>query len=402
MRDHPGRPLVAPWLRGWIEDAAQTSLIWRRHLPVRRSAGAPPQADPDAVARFFEAATVGVAERLETRTFAALEWMSARAGKSGFEGGDIAALVLDPAGDLRRTPCASDLHPDNWKGPAKTRTRDALITAMTGATVVLDARLGGLARGLLSVAETNMPPVADGPDGWDDAIAPDPGWRVASCAADAASSSLLPLALRLDVDASADGDALRVIEVRRSAPVMGGGDTGAPSRKPQTLADHSAAVVHEAREVTGRLGALPAEEQDAVLRAAALHDLGKAASRWQRAMGAPSDGGPWAKTVGRGAARLLEGYRNQLGSRLIAMQEDLPTLTRDLTLHLIAAHHGHARPGIRTDGADEVAPSALDAAARDVALRFVRLQTRCGPWGLAWREDLLRAADRRASRLAPR
>ncbi|MFT6775162.1 MAG: CRISPR-associated endonuclease/helicase Cas3 [Paracoccaceae bacterium] len=202
------------------------------------------------------------------------------------------------------------------------------------------------------------------------------------------------------MDASAGGDALRVIEVRRSAPVMGGGDTGAPSRKPQTLADHSAAVVHEACEVTERLGALLAEERDAVLRAAALHDLGKAASRWQRAMGAPSDGGPWAKTVGRGAARLLEGYRNQFGSRLIAMQEDLPTLTRDLTLHLIAAHHGHARPGIRTDGADEVAPSALDAAARDVALRFVRLQTRCGPWGLAWREDLLRAADRRASRLA--
>jgi CRISPR-associated endonuclease/helicase Cas3 len=36
--------------------------------------------------------------------------------------------------------------------------------------------------------------------------------------------------------------------------------------------------------------------------------------------------------------------------------------------------------------------------ARDVALRFSRLQKRWGPWGLAWWEALLRSADQQASR----
>ena len=35
---------------------------------------------------------------------------------------------------------------------------------------------------------------------------------------------------------------------------------------------------------------------------------------------------------------------------------------------------------------------------RDVALRFARLQKQWGPWGLAWWEVVLRAADQQASR----
>jgi CRISPR-associated endonuclease/helicase Cas3 len=40
----------------------------------------------------------------------------------------------------------------------------------------------------------------------------------------------------------------------------------------------------------------------------------------------------------------------------------------------------------------------LEERARDVAMRFARLQKRWGPWGLAWWEALLRAADAQASR----
>lgn len=115
-------------------------------------------------------------------------------------------------------------------------------------------------------------------------------------------------------------------------------------------------------------------------------------------MNAPADGRPYAKTRGGGNPRLLEGYAHEFGSLVAAERADLPEVTRDLILHLIAAHHGHGRPLIRSDGCEDAPPSALEATAREAALRFARLQKRFGPWGLAWREALLRAADQGASR----
>lgn len=67
-------------------------------------------------------------------------------------------------------------------------------------------------------------------------------------------------------------------------------------------------------------------------------------------------------------------------------------------LHLIAAHHGFARPVIGTRGCEDKPPSVLEAKAAEIALRFACLQAKWGPWGLAWWEALLRAADQQASR----
>jgi CRISPR-associated endonuclease/helicase Cas3 len=155
-----------------------------------------------------------------------------------------------------------------------------------------------------------------------------------------------------------------------------------------------------ALEIADAVG-LQGNHRKALAIAARLHDEGKKADRWQRAFTAPRDG-IYAKTKGPLRHKLLDGYRHEFGS-LPYIEEDkefpaLPGDIRDLVLHLVAAHHGFARPVIETRGCEDAPPSALAARARDVALRFARLQKQWGPWGLAWWEALLRAADARASR----
>jgi CRISPR-associated endonuclease/helicase Cas3 len=36
LKEHTGRPGIAPWLRGWVDPEQQTTVVWRTHLPPRR------------------------------------------------------------------------------------------------------------------------------------------------------------------------------------------------------------------------------------------------------------------------------------------------------------------------------------------------------------------------------
>ena len=72
---------------------------------------------------------------------------------------------------------------------------------------------------------------------------------------------------------------------------------------------------------------------------------------------------------------------------------------QDVVLHLIAAHHGYARPSFPPQAYDHERYNTEqnEQAAYDVLRRFARLQRRYGRWGLAYLESLLRAADWSAS-----
>jgi CRISPR-associated endonuclease/helicase Cas3 len=165
------------------------------------------------------------------------------------------------------------------------------------------------------------------------------------------------------------------------------------------LEEHQSWTEDRARDLARRLGLFD-EYAEMLAFAGRLHDEGKQAKRWQQAFNAKTDG-TYAKTRGPLNVARLDGYRHEFGSLPFAAKSarlrKLPDDLQDLALHLIAAHHGFARPVISTEGCEEP-PSVLENRAREVALRFARLQKRWGPWGLAWWEALLRAADQQASR----
>ena len=103
-------------------------------------------------------------------------------------------------------------------------------------------------------------------------------------------------------------------------------------------------------------------------------------------------------------AGILDGYRHELGSLLDAIDqlpEDFTTEERDIALHLIAAHHGWARPHFPKRTFDKTNVHRSERAALEVARRFARLQRRYGPWGLAYLETVFHSADAIASANAP-
>ncbi len=169
------------------------------------------------------------------------------------------------------------------------------------------------------------------------------------------------------------------------------------------LKDHTGDVEAHARSIVGKLK-LPTPLAECVILAARLHDLGKRRAHWQRSIGNDDASRVLAKPGRDLRPRDLgEPYRHEFGSlRDAAGDAQLRALgadERDLVLHLIAAHHGRARPHFPTVEAfdPEATLAESQTIATEVPLRFARLQRRFGRWGLAYLESLLRAADYAAS-----
>ncbi|MCL4290407.1 MAG: type I-U CRISPR-associated helicase/endonuclease Cas3 [Thermoleophilia bacterium] len=405
LEGHTGRPRIDPWLRGWIEDdPPQTAVVWRTHLPVRAGGTTPSKKDIEA---YFEAATPHTSEILETETFRVASWIAARAksvlkqqagaqqetgtGESGLREQDVVAFVLDPDGGLRKPLTLAEL-----KLP---EDKEQFKRLLAGATLVIDARLAGLKDGLLDDKEADVPRTADDGESWlgEGAV----GFRVRSV--DAATAITKDRnwreRLRFAPDESEDGDAARWLIVEKWRQDAATEDDRSAA-SPQLLDEHESLTAERACRLAKALG-LDHEHARVLVLAARLHDEGKRATRWQRAFNAPADG-VYAKTEGHINHRLLDGYRHELGS-LLRVESDkrireLSDEHRALALHLIAAHHGFARPVIGTSGCEDKPPSVLEEQAAEIALRFAGLQARWGPWGLAWWETLLRAADQQASR----
>ncbi len=421
LDQHAGRPKVQPWLRGWIKNAEpQTAVIWRRLLPLRAGDETrPPSRDLKA---FFEtSAPPHISETLSAPSWRVAQILRECAGalrKASLRGEDSAIDDWVDGDDAdvpsEHPPVVVVLSSEREVNEIYSLARladtdaDALARAIANGTVVVDARLRGLdANGLLDAKAKAEPVTIDMP-------APG-GWKLAL---EKTSARRISLGDRPKEDRSsfwkldefrwsasdADDAAGLWVEVWRG-PGENPGDP-AISQRAQALRDHHTDTGRHAARIAERLG-LTSPWRELLVAAAEAHDLGKDRDLWQNAMNARRDNGrPYAKTEGGGDGRTLNGYRHEFGSLrdvLILPGAYLPPIVaddpqlRDLALHLILAHHGWARPTIRAYDPNQL-PSLSEGLAQDAALRFTRLQVQWGPWGLAWWEALLRAADWAASR----
>lgn len=177
--------------------------------------------------------------------------------------------------------------------------------------------------------------------------------------------------------------------------------------EPVTLDVHIEDVERTLDRFLGRLS-LDGAVASALRYAARWHDLGKRRERWQRGIGRqPELHGTWfAKSGGDWVSRREGSYRHEFGSLLDLQRLDecaefraLDADAQDLVLHVIACHHGMARPHFEIDQVfdDDHPADAAEATAVEVTRRFARLQRRFGHWGLAYIESVFRAADWHAS-----
>jgi CRISPR-associated endonuclease/helicase Cas3 len=187
-----------------------------------------------------------------------------------------------------------------------------------------------------------------------------------------------------------------------------GGDSDGSRSAPDPLLwdDHTRDVVHNVKRFITDLPLSP-DLKKALLLAARFHDLGKKREHWQRSIGNSSEVPPWyAKSGKNWQPRDFTSYRHEFGSLLdMPAHEEFKALAnqpqmQDLILHLVAAHHGFARPHFPPECAvdsPDHSTVVCEKMAREVLQRFARLQRRYGRWGLAYLEGILRAADYYAS-----
>ncbi|MDZ7620682.1 MAG: CRISPR-associated endonuclease Cas3'', partial [Patescibacteria group bacterium] len=180
------------------------------------------------------------------------------------------------------------------------------------------------------------------------------------------------------------------------------------SPKPVRWHDHIDDVVGHAQRAVQKLP-LRDQVRQAVILAARFHDLGKTREVWQRGIGNPCPT-EWLAKSGKGMTPrdICPDYRHEFGSLLDVLDatqgykaqvDQLDGEMQDLVLHLIAAHHGRARPHFpQAEALDpEHKHEVVIELMADIPGRFARLQRKYGRWGLAYLESLLRSADWAAS-----
>lgn len=411
---------VAPWLHGAGRGTADVALIWRADL----SGG-----EPDTWAETVRLRPPLAGEAVEVPLYAARAWLQ---GRRAQEVTDLEGIGQDvPPVDDKGRPVL------RWKG-AEGGELALPRSIRPGDTLVVPAGYGGCDR--YGWHPESVEPVADIADfcslqagGRAHVVRLVPGltdwlgeWEPA---VRNAVVELVAAETTVDPETGIDADRVRAAHAALRAMladvdhalVAAFGDRYAIERHPRgvvlrgrvldevdatlsggvavELEPHLAGVATRASQLT-----TDHPEHARIVRAAALHDLGKSEPRFQAMLhGDPVEAAAGPVLAKSGLRRLADlraahaqsglptGFRHELASLPLADESD------PLVRYLVGTHHGYGRPWFpvcadaRAPGADHI---PLGSGWAEV---FVTLLRQYGPWMLAGMELLVRAADARQS-----
>ncbi len=408
----PDRPEVAPWLHGVVDNLPETWLVWRDEVEWL---GDKDQVSDEDCKEAFDAFPILPEERLREPTNRIRQKLKELARQRTNAQQPILLSGTDGA--------------ISWRGTLQ----DLVTKEGTGelnlafSTVLLPTAVGGLSdQGMFDPSCTTATDIAEenqhrhrffivGDEAeahWQAFRGTHPSNEPAHIAPTrkelideiAETKGLKPVALvrlgRTDEDAIDEEDTERHLLYLAEATSLA--DSHAKSfiaARPEPLADHLQRVGWTARKLVERIAEADSPLNalgDALGIAGNRHDTGKDRSCWQRAIGNQDPDNPLAKS---GRDRFIQclngGYRHEFGALIDATKAlSREQKHRDLILHLIAAHHGNARPYFRERAYDRESPldTCRNAAARTLQ-RFGHLQDRHGWWGIAYLEAILKAAD---------
>ncbi len=389
----PGRPPIVEWLHGVAEwEPSETYVAWREEVEVLKD-NLFARYKPNDLLEDYPLKPHELLRDRSDRVRKELEKIAARepALQCWLLGADGTVSVLTMEMLIRK---------DKQKRP---------VNDLRACTVLLPPKAGGVKNGSLDGDEPfdeNHHDLYDVSNRWlDDDGQPRRGrvW----------DDSVPPSGMRLvqTIDTRADAEEMseddEVNEQRYwhwyVRPRSADDDGSRTARVPQDLQEHLHAVRAMVDKLIAKLG-LQEPEAAAVQLAAQWHDLGKNRAIWQRSIGNHEyPQRVLAKSGGKMRPIEITEYRHEFGSLLeikrMAEFQALGEETKDLVLHLVAAHHGRARPHFLSDEAfdpDHPEKDSVDLAC-EVPRRFARLQRKYGRWGLAYLESLVRAADALAS-----
>lgn len=399
----PGRPPVEPYLHGISDyDPPQTYVAWREEVTVLGKS----KVDEEELSNWFHACPIVSCERLREKTSEVKR--------------NLGKLLAAHRKNKKQTDFDSTVVVLDERGNAESSTLSKIIEKnfnLDHRIIVLPVEVAGLDRQGMLNPELNAKKVEPN-DQLDVAeLQKDDNrrerWRLIEDGGEKTYRSLatgeaveeLPPSLR---------EAVRIVlrQSEEGAEDEGGGEylllmvppkqqslaNPESARFYQTLEDHAGKIVEHAKSIVDRLH-LDGSLKEAIVQAARLHDHGKGQSVWQRY--ACNKGQPLvAKSPRYIHWQALGGYRHEFGSLLEAARDgQIKGADRDLILHLIAAHHGWARPHFTPRAGSNAGTTAENEQMMiEVMQRFGRLQQQFGRWGLAYLESLVRAADALASR----